>query len=42
MGISQKKVQALAAILKRGELKWDGATLEAHAGDKWFASPCPK
>ena len=42
MGISQKKVQALAAILKRGELKWDGATLEAHAGDKWFASSLPE
>ena len=42
MGISQKKVQALAAILKRGELKWDGATLKAHAGDKWFTSSLPE
>jgi hypothetical protein len=34
-------LKRLAASLPEGELRFDEATREAHAGDKWFASALP-
>ncbi len=35
------KLKTLARRLASGELRFDQATLEAHAGDKWFARHTP-
>jgi glycolate oxidase len=36
-----QKLRRLARRLPPGELKFDGPTRQAHAGDKWFASRLP-
>jgi glycolate oxidase len=36
-----KSLDRLKALLPRGELSFDPAVLEAHAGDKWFAAHRP-
>jgi len=39
---TERSLKRLARVLAPGELRFDDATLQAHAGDKWFASHRPE